>query len=470
MSSLRIARFSTATLWLAASGCGAAVNRTTNLDRLMESIRQENVATAARRDSVARARQGTVEVVSTPTGPVLSVILNESPLAPVVQRILDESRLPYVVEDHGPAGRASVRFHQKPLVDGLNLLLGREGFRAAMRDGVLVIRPVATAMPDSGDTPDDVIQREVRLDHLDEKSTAAIVLEFLTGGNLRSQFDPARGRVLVWGPRKDVDDATAMLHRADRPVSHVLLEALVVEFSEGTLRDMGVSWSQGQTGRFSAIEFMPGSESADQTLSFMRSNTTTPLQFVTLVQALAGTDKARIVARPFLSARSGEPATVDIGDTRYYFTQTVVGGIVTTTAQQVMEGVTMTITPTALNDERVRVDLNIQESQFIPTVENAAATVARNAVSTSMQVPSGQTIVIGGLALDRQSRSHKGVPLLRYVPLVNLFTSRASTTRSKTEVVIFITPRIWTPDVDLPFVRPGFMEIDPRLTPKKPTP
>jgi len=36
--------------------------------------------------------------------------------------------------------------------------------------------------------------------------------------------------------------------------------------------------------------------------------------------------------------------------------------------------------------------------------------------------------------------------------------------------VIFITPRIWTPDVDLPFVRPGFMEIDPRLTPKKPTP
>lgn len=449
--------------------CTRSLRYEQDLAQLTAAIRSENDAATVARDSVTRINAGTVEVSGPPEALTLSVHLAQAELAPVLRRALDQSRLPYVIEDHGPAGRTSARFEKKPLLDGLNILLGREGYRVGMRDGVVVVRPAAIAMPDTSYHPDELIQREVRLDHLDEKVTSGIVQQFFGGGQLKAQYDPSRGRVLLAGPRKEVYEATAMLHRADRPVRHVLIEALVVQFDEATLSNLGINWSQGQTGKFSAISFAPGSATAP-TLQFTNANVTSPSQFIAMVQATAGVDKARIVARPFITARSGEAATVDIGNTRYYFQQVLNAGVMSATQQSVTTGVLLSIVPTAMNDERVRVELKIEESQFIPTVDNASAATAKNVVTSSMQVPTGQTIIIGGLALDRQSRSNAGVPLVSRVPLLNLLFAKSSVARSNEEVVIFLTPRIWTPDVDLPFVRPDLFQIDTSLTTRKRAP
>ncbi|MDQ8154314.1 MAG: hypothetical protein P3B98_06585 [Gemmatimonadota bacterium] len=450
-------------LVLVSAACTRTLHYERDLAQLLTAIRSENDAATAVRDSVARVRAGTVEVSGPADAPLLTVDLAQAELVGVVRRALEGSKLPYVIEDHGPAGRTSARFEKKPLLDGLNILLGREGFRVLMREGVVVVRPASIAMPDSTYAPDEIIQREVRLDHLDEKVTAGIVQQFFGSGPLKAHYDPSRARVMLAGPRKEVYDATALLHRADRPVRHVLIEALVVQFDEATLADMGINWSQGQTGKFSAISFSPGSASAP-TVQFTHSGATSPAQFVAIVQARAGADKARIIARPFITARSGEAATVDIGNTRYYPQQAVSAGVVVSTHEQVTTGVLLNITPTAMNDERVRVELKIEESQFIPTVENATAETAKNIVTSSMQVPTGQTIIIGGLALDRQTRSNAGVPLLGRLPLLNLFFSQSKATRANQEIVIFLTPRIWTPDIDLPFVRPDLFQIDTTLT------
>jgi type II secretory pathway component GspD/PulD (secretin) len=455
---------------LAAVACGKSLRYEPDLAQLMAAIRSENAAATAARDSAARARAGIVKVSSAVGGATLSVDLAQAELAPVLMRALAQSKMPYVVEDHGPAGRTSARFDDKPLLDGLNLLLGREGYRADVQSGVIHVRPSAIAMPDSSYHPDEVIQREVRLDHLDEKSTVGILQQFFGAGAVRAQYDPSRGRVLLLGPRKDVYEAIAMLHRADRAVRHILIEALVVQFDESVLSDLGIDWSKGQTGKFSDISFHP-SGAVSPTLTFTNSGNISPASFVAIVQASAGADKARIVARPFITARSGEPASVDIGNTRYYMQPVISNGVLTQNLQSVSTGVKLMITPTAMNDERVRVDMNIEESQFMPTVDdNTSAATATNKVSSSMQVPTGQTIIIGGLALDRQTQSNAGVPFFGRLPLLNLFFAKSKESRANTEVVIFLTPRIWTPDVDLPFTRPDLFQIDTTLTgaPRKP--
>jgi len=447
----------------ACTSCQPRQRPNQDLKQLMAAIRAENAAAEASNDSIARVRAGTVEVTGGPAHPLLTVKLEQAGIASVLRRALEQSKLPYVIEDHGPAGRTNAQFEKMPLVDGLNMILGREGYRVLMRNGMIFVRPAAVAMPDSSYASDEVIQREIRLDHLDEKTTTGIVQQFLSSGALKSHYDVSRGRVLVSGPRKDVYEATALLHRADRAVRHVLIEALVVQFDETVLSNLGINWANGQTGNFSEIAFNPGSATAP-TVQFKNANITNPSQFVAMVQATAGADKARVVARPFITARSGEAATVDIGSTRYYFQQVLNAGVLSATQSSVTTGVLLNITPTAMNDERVRVELKIEESQFIPTVENASATTSKNVVTSSMQVPTGQTIIIGGLALDRQSRSRAGVPWFGRVPGLNLFFGKSSVSRANTEVVIFLTPRIWTPDVDLPFVRPDLFQLDTTLT------
>ncbi len=450
------------------TACGGSILHQADLSALMQETRAANALATAQRDSMVSVRAGRVVVGGSAAQPTLSVELDDAPLGQVVHRALSGSKQPFLMEDREPSGRISARFENKPLIEGLNLLLSREGYAATIRDGMIVVRSAAPTFTNPGDKPDEIIAGEVWMEHLDAKNTSALVENFLRGGSLKSQFDPSRNRVLLWGTRKDVTDATAMLHRADDPAAHVLIEALVVEFDIETMHNLGISWANGQSGNFSQIFLDPGSASG-ALLQFMRQNgVTSPQQFVSVVQAVAGTDKARVVARPYLTARSGEPATVDIGRTRFYITQQLQAGLLSSTSTTIPTGVTMLITPTALNGDRVRMELNITESQFIPTVDNAAAETDKNVVTTSMQVPSGQTIVIGGLALDRQSDSQAGIPFLRDIPILNILTARSGRDRKNIEVVIFITPHIWTPGMDPPILRPELFRSDTSSAAKRP--
>ena len=64
------------------------------------------------------------------------------------------------------------------------------------------------------------------------------------------------------------------------------------------------------------------------------------------------------------------------------------------------------------------------------------------AASTLVRVKNGQTVVIGGLLTSRETEQVRKVPLLGEIPILGwLFTSK-STTKSTTDLVIFITPTI----------------------------
>ncbi|MDB4876400.1 MAG: putative ral secretion pathway protein [Gemmatimonadetes bacterium] len=456
-----------------ATGCIGPLRKThPDLPQLMEAYRTENVAVRAREDSLARARYGRVEVAGASPALTLSVDVRDASVAAVLRRALEAAPQGFVYEGGAPSGMVTARFEQQPLVAGLNILLEPHDFTAVLRDGLVVVRPAAptAAAAQAGPTmggPQSqamgepqgralpTVQSEVPVEHLDAKAAGALVDGFLRGGQLRALFDAARSRVLLWGSEADVNQAIAIIRRADQPTQHVFLEALVVEFDVETMRQLGVSFSGGQTGNFSQILFTPGNLTG-ATLQLLREyGHSNPKAFVAAIQAVSGTDKARVVARPYISARSGEPATVNIGRTRYYITQTFQAGQLTAGSTSVETGVQLRITPTALPGNRVRVDMHVEESQFIPTTDNAAAETDKNVAETSMQVPSGQTIIIGGLALDRQSHDNTGIPILRDIPFLKLFGSQESMTGKNQEVVIFITPHIWDPSMDPPLVVPG---------------
>ena len=98
----------------------------------------------------------------------------------------------------------------------------------------------------------------------------------------------------------------------------------------------------------------------------------------------------------------------------------------------------------------VRMDIDVEDSEFVPTVQNVAVEVDKNKATTNAQVESGQSIIIGGLILNRQSYSNAGFPWFRRIPLLNIFFADQERSDTKQEVVIFVTPHIWTPDLDVP--------------------
>jgi|GEM_PF-5757296 len=116
----------------------------------------------------------------------------------------------------------------------------------------------------------------------------------------------------------------------------------------------------------------------------------------------------------------------------------------------------MNITPTVLAGGEVLVELDVEDSQFVESVnDNAATETSKKLAKTTTRVSSGRTIVIGGLMLNRHQRANNGLPFLRHVPGLNILFGAQEVSLNNSEVLILVTPYLWEPGLELPQPSPG---------------
>jgi type II secretory pathway component GspD/PulD (secretin) len=325
---------------------------------------------------------------------------------------------------------------------------------------VLRIEEAATPQPppatagESASTPD--IFRELSLSHLDSAGAADLLNGLyptsLATGTRSVQFagQPSTNSVVLSGPADKVNAAAAALARADRAPRHVVIEALVIEFDANALEQVGLDLSGGAKGNFGGVASGFGSLLSRALTFNFASSARNSLAFTAALEALAADDKARLISRPYLAALSGKPASIQITNDRYVIVESAQDGASVATATPIQSGITLNITPTIGDSGVIRMDITVEDSQFIPTVANVAVEVDKNQASTTMLVESGQSISIGGLFLNRDTWSNSGLPVLRDIPGLNLLFGKRKRERENQEVIIFITPHIWQPGVDSP--------------------
>ncbi|MBI5862261.1 MAG: type IV pilus secretin PilQ [Rhodocyclales bacterium] len=102
---------------------------------------------------------------------------------------------------------------------------------------------------------------------------------------------------------------------------------------------------------------------------------------------------------------------------------------------------TLDVTPSITPDNKIGMDLKIAKS----TITNAATgSLDTNTLSTSVIVENGGTVVIGGFARDNDISSEERVPFLGDLPYVGFLFKAKTRSRSRSELLVFITPRIVT--------------------------
>ena len=106
-------------------------------------------------------------------------------------------------------------------------------------------------------------------------------------------------------------------------------------------------------------------------------------------------------------------------------------------------GITLKIKPQISEGNYVKVDIYQEISALAPTAatEGLAITTKRSA-KTSVVVKDKQTIVIGGLIQDKETRSITKIPLLGDIPFLGWFFKYSSTEKQKTNLMIYLTPTI----------------------------
>ncbi len=453
-------------LVVATLAVGCAKDTYEDFDNLMLGYREQNKQLKIQRQTKLERGIERLDVVSEGPSPeqvMVSVDLKEARLEVLIPLILKRAGTEFISEKPCPTGTVTARFERRPLVEALSTLLRPSGMTARLNGSMVEINEATVqtgpAIPGTADGPsttDDqgIVFRKFNLTHLRPKQATGLINILCpvneNDGTRVLTVAPLLGNnsIILSGRPAAVDKAVNMLNRIDVDQGHVLLEALVLEFNVESLLDLGSRIEGGAHRRFSDVNIDFASLVGD-TVSFTRvSDAAYTKAYTAVLNMLIEEEDARVISRPYLSTISGTPAKMEIAEDRFVVVQSPGGNEVT--LEKITSGVMLDILPVIAADETITLDINVVESRFIATLENVEQRRTRNTISTSTRVDDGQTVIIGGLMLKKETTSKAGIPFLRDLPFLSFLFGHKDYDNEQSQVMIFVTPHRWSPEMAAP--------------------
>lgn len=273
-------------------------------------------------------------------------------------------------------------------------------------------------------------------------------------GQATFMSDPETRKVIVVTDAETAKHISQVITNLDRPAPQVLIKCVFVEATYSKGLDLGVEGNYTKD--------IGNSQTSLVNQNFGLANSFTNLatggglyqilgsDFQATLRAIATAGKAEILSRPSILARNNQQATISLGQRVPLVTNTrfdaVNGQIDSVTYQNV--GIILQVTPFITSDGMVEMVVSPQtselanRSQWIQVSGTLAPVINSRAADTVVIVPDGQTAVIGGLMQKNNQQTDNKIPFLGDIPLLgNLFKHKIRSD-TKTELLIFLTPRI----------------------------
>ncbi len=306
--------------------------------------------------------------------------------------------------------------------------------------------------------------------------------------NLSVAFYPQLGTLsIIGGSEHQLEMIKEFILHTDKKQPQAYLEVSIIELSEDGSKELLNTWNIFSKV-FSAS--FNGESTASNTLypMFLKGNGFTnvsiqddgtvkelfsvskyrgPLTISYAIDYLVRNGKARVIVNPKIIITNGVESKIEV--TQDYLesveidSSTSTGGTVVTRDYNIEDdqGVTVSITPFISPDGYVTLNITPEYSTEIGsvpgsetvdgrTVSYKAATLLshRNLDLKNIRIKDGETLVIGGMIQEHESKTINKIPVLGDLPAIGgLFRSTISS-KSKSEMVIMLTPKIITDDED----------------------
>src|SRR6516225_2246181 len=308
-------------------------------------------------------------------------------------------------------------------------------------------------------------------------------------GKTRIISDSKDNKILVIGPPESIQRVRAILDRLDQRPQQVYLSTVIGELTLNNELDFGVDWTQtfkklGGGNGFASSNLnvagisglgstAPGSAPLIDPRKILTTAAIPGLQGLAIygsitdslrvfIRALDSRDHFTILARPAVYTANNKLAIITSGQ-RIPYPGTTLSNVVTPT------GTTNTLNTAAVSatvefvDVSLRLEViplinsnrevtlkvaqtNDSEASTVNISGNQVPVINSQRLTTTVTIPSGATIVLGGLIQDNLDKSDSGIPYLSRIPyLGNLFKSHTQT-HKRTELLIFIQPTIVNSD------------------------
>ncbi|WP_192843444.1 type II secretion system secretin GspD [Aureimonas sp. N4] len=261
--------------------------------------------------------------------------------------------------------------------------------------------------------------------------------------------DEPNNALIVVATKAQYDRLLPILTSSDRMANQVLIEAVIAEVTLNDQLKFGLRWffEHGGGGKVKLSDAASGAVAAIAPgFSYMLAQA----NFQVVINALAAVTNVKVISSPTLTVLDNRTARLQIGDQVPIVTQTATATSASIDAPIVNRvemkdtGVILSVTPRINSNGHVLLNIEQEVSDVVRTTSSGidSPTIRQRKVSTTVAVDDGQSIALGGLVQDSREKGDDKVPVLGDVPVIGAAFRNRSDVKKRTELVIFIRPRV----------------------------
>jgi general secretion pathway protein D len=296
-------------------------------------------------------------------------------------------------------------------------------------------------------------------------STGDLTGNYLGAGMANAMFRPDAPRIvpnpldnslLIQSTPSDYQQILKILRQLDIPPRQILMEARIYEVSLTGAFASGVqAFLQKRSNQDKSFL---GSLAAGATLLQAGTVVGASRELLAFLRLEENTTRIRVVSAPSLIATDSIPAVITVGSSVPTLTAQGSTGVQTggntQFAQQIQNrnaGVTLQVNARVNPSGVVTLIINQEVSAPIPPAAGGiqSPSFSQRVVQTQITMQDGDTIAIGGIITENMAQSSAGIPLLHRLPIIGGAFGNKSYNKDRTELIVFMTPRIIYDNADL---------------------
>jgi general secretion pathway protein D len=313
--------------------------------------------------------------------------------------------------------------------------------------------------------------------------TDAGVLE----GQVRFIADETTNAVIVTTYQRSWEELQETIKQLDRMPRQVVIEVLVTEVTLTNDLQLGLDWAI-RSGKFAIASTRGGviSNPGDlippplQAIALPFTGGLSAIafssdQFFAMLNALASEDLLNTISNPHVLTSENKKAVINVSQSVPIITSQQVplgagttgssAAIVGTQSVEYRDaGVVLTVTPRIGERGTVALDVK-QEVNDIGAAQppTGSPIIIKREAETSVVLLNSQTLVLGGLIRDKRTTVNRGVPMLKDIPILGYLFGFKENKVEKTELLMFITPRVVGTALDAARITDEYRRATPAL-------
>lgn len=274
--------------------------------------------------------------------------------------------------------------------------------------------------------------------------------------------DERTNSLLIYEYIDRFEEIEHIISRLDIPVKQVEIEARIVTLNQGNAEEIGVRWGLSKNGNpvsvAPTLESLQGSTEITDNLNVnlgvadpnagrlairlatLGSDTLLDLE----LSALQAEARAEIISSPRLVTTNKKAAYIEQGSEIPYLEAASSGATSVSFRKAVLS---LEVIPQITPDDRLVLDLSVTQDrpgQVVKTGIGEAVAIDTQRIRTQVLVDDGETLVLGGIFQKSVIKNIEQVPYLAEIPWLGRLFKRTSEKLSRSELLIFVTPKIQT--------------------------